>query len=79
MKELNKERIIWIDYAKAIAMFFVIFGHVDSGNYLTNWIYSFHMPLFFLLSGAFCGARRTPMRFRADAVRSITDALNRLL
>ena len=51
MKELNKERIIWIDYAKAIAMFFVIFGHVDSGNYLTNWIYSFHMPLFFLLSG----------------------------
>lgn len=51
MKELNKERIIWIDYAKAIAMLFVIFGHVDSGNYLTNWIYSFHMPLFFLLSG----------------------------
>lgn len=28
---------------------------------------------------AFCGAQRTPMRFRADAVRSITDALNRLL
>ena len=24
---------------------------------------------------AFCGAQRTPMRFRADAVRSITDAL----
>ena len=38
MKELNKERIIWIDYAKAIAMFFVVIGHVDSGNYLTNWI-----------------------------------------
>ena len=49
MKELNKERIIWIDYAKAIAMFFVIFGHVDSGNYLTNWIYYFCMPLFSLL------------------------------
>ena len=30
-------------------------------------------------TSAFCGARRTPMRFRADAVRSITDALNRLL
>ena len=30
-------------------------------------------------SCAFCGAQRTPMRFRADAVRSITDALNRLL
>ena len=32
-----------------------------------------------VISGAFCGAQRTPMRFRADAVRSITDALNRLL
>lgn len=29
--------------------------------------------------GAFCGAQRTSMRFRADAVRSITDALKRLL
>ena len=28
---------------------------------------------------AFCGAQRTLMRFRADAVQSITDALNRLL
>ena len=28
---------------------------------------------------AFCGAQRTSMRFRADAVRSITDALKRLL
>lgn len=24
MRELNKERIIWIDYAKAIAMFFCV-------------------------------------------------------
>ena len=32
-----------------------------------------------LMHTAFCGAQRTPMRFRADAVRSITDALNRLL
>ena len=51
MKEANKKRILWIDYAKAFAMFFVVIGHVNSGNYLTNWIYSFHMPLFFFLSG----------------------------
>ena len=30
-------------------------------------------------TSAFRGAQRTPMRFRADAVRSITDALKRLL
>ena len=28
---------------------------------------------------AFCGAQRTSMRFRADAVRHITDALKHLL
>ena len=27
---------------------------------------------------AFCRAQRTPMRFRADAKQSITDALKRL-
>ena len=33
----------------------------------------------FSSSSAFCGAQRTSMRFRADAVQSITDALNHLL
>ena len=28
-------------------------------------------------AGAFCGAERTPMRFRADAMRNITDAPKR--
>ena len=28
---------------------------------------------------AFCGAQRTPMRFRADAMRNITDAPKRLI
>ena len=31
------------------------------------------------LTIAFCGAQRTPMRFRADVVRNITDALKHLL
>ena len=51
MGELNKKRVVWIDYAKAFAMLFVIIGHVETGSRLTNWVYSFHMPLFFFLSG----------------------------
>ena len=44
-----KEKINYIDYSKGIAILFVIFGHVYSGNNIaTTWIYSFHMPLFFL-------------------------------
>lgn len=47
----TEKRIDWIDYAKAIGIFLVVVGHTYAGNALTNWIYSFHMPLFFFLSG----------------------------
>ena len=47
-----KEKINYIDYSKGIAILFVIFGHVYSGNNIaTTWIYSFHIPLFFIISG----------------------------
>lgn len=50
------KRVEWIDCAKGIAMILVIFGHT-----VLNWgspleqvlrgiIFSFHMPLFFILS-----------------------------
>ena len=47
-----KEKINYIDYSKGIAIFFVIFGHVYCGNnIITTWICSFHVPLFFIISG----------------------------
>jgi fucose 4-O-acetylase-like acetyltransferase len=46
------QRIVWIDIAKGIGIFLVIVGHLISpGNILYHWICSFHMPLFFFLSG----------------------------
>lgn len=59
-------REAWVDYAKGIGIILVVFGHVNRGLYsagiqlsgssylLTDSIiYSFHMPLFFFLSGLF--------------------------
>lgn len=60
-----KEREKWIDLAKGIAIFLVVFGHVNLGFKENNTfpsiqsiieninftIYSFHMPLFFSISG----------------------------
>ena len=54
MSEINAEstkRFIWIDYAKAIGIFLVVFGHTAIPGYLYNAIFSFHMPLFFFISG----------------------------
>lgn len=36
---------------KGIGIFLVVFGHIYSEPDATQWIYSFHMPLFFFISG----------------------------
>lgn len=46
-----KERIHWIDVCKGIAIFLVVLGHTYRSNVVQNWLYSFHMPLFFIISG----------------------------
>ena len=55
-----KERIAYIDRLKGFAILLVVIGHVVQflycpNNFDTNivfrFIYSFHMPLFFILSG----------------------------
>jgi fucose 4-O-acetylase-like acetyltransferase len=62
----TKQNIEWVDYAKGIGIFLVVLGHVLGGlrdssileasellNFIVRWIYSFHMPLFFFISGLF--------------------------
>ena len=53
MKESeSKQRIRYIDYARALGMLLVILGHINFANSeIKAWIYSFHMPLFFFISG----------------------------
>ncbi|MGB1249760.1 MAG: acyltransferase family protein [Candidatus Promineifilaceae bacterium] len=52
-----KSRIQYIDIAKGIGILLVVFGHsrlvLDTKGELFNVIFSFHMPLFFFLSGIF--------------------------
>lgn len=45
-------RLEYLDIAKGIGILLVVLGHHLSGfDRLTAWIYSFHMPLFFVISG----------------------------
>lgn len=48
-----QKRIEWIDILRGIAMYFVILGHafVSRTDIFRKYIYSFHMPLFFFVSG----------------------------
>jgi fucose 4-O-acetylase-like acetyltransferase len=60
------QRVEWIDYARGITIVLVVFGHCYRGIFAAGYIppggvfefidyaiYSFHMPLFFFLSGVF--------------------------
>jgi fucose 4-O-acetylase-like acetyltransferase len=66
VKPTQANRVAWVDFAKGIGIFLVVLGHTlrglfnygyaeDSGvlHWLDTWIYAFHMPLFFFVSGLF--------------------------
>lgn len=46
-----KKRLQYLDICKGMGIFLVVLGHVLQNNPFRIWIYSFHMPLFFFLSG----------------------------
>ncbi len=51
-------RLEWIDLLKGIAIFCVVLGHMSytaETEHVKNLIYSFHMPMFFLLAGLTSG------------------------
>ena len=55
-----KKRIEYFDVAKGIGVFFVLLGHLQGPEFfqfspliipMCEWIFSFHMPFFFIISG----------------------------
>ena len=55
-----KQRIDYIDTAKAAAITLVIIGHTPVYEPLAKWIYVFHIPLFFFISGYLFSFGRNP-------------------
>ena len=48
----NTKRLDYLDYAKGFGIILVVLGHIyDISNPIKIWLYSFHMPLFFIISG----------------------------
>ena len=45
------KRVHYLDYAKGIAIILVVLGHICNEGNIKTYIYSFHMPLFFIISG----------------------------
>lgn len=50
-EQSRAERLSWLDILKGIGIILVAIGHIYSNRTVFNWLYSFHMPLFFLAAG----------------------------
>ena len=50
-EQSRAERLPWLDVLKGIGIILVAIGHIYSNRTIFNWLYSFHMPLFFVAAG----------------------------
>lgn len=47
-------RLKYLDYTKGFAILLMLLAHcMGNNNLLHNWIFSFHMPIFFVVCGLF--------------------------
>jgi acyltransferase len=71
---MTAHRFEIVDRARALGILLVILGHAPGLNALVNPIYSFHMPLFFLLAGIVLKPdklRQPASRYGAGLLRSL--------
>ena len=61
-------RIDWIDFAKGITILLVIIGHTVNG-WIRGTIFSFHMPLFFILSCATFKYSKSEEQFKKATIK----------
>lgn len=56
----NSKRLDYIDFAKAFGMLLIVWGHIRLGDWSNAFVYAFHIPLFFFLSGMVFSKKRYP-------------------
>lgn len=48
---MANNRVAWLDIAKGMAIILMVLGHTSIPAVASNFIYAFHMPLFFIALG----------------------------
>lgn len=67
---MGKNRLRYIDIAKGIAMICVILGHLGSSN-INRVVFTFHVPLFFFITGFFTNNKRPTKEFLKVKFRTL--------
>ena len=56
---ITNNRLTYMDIAKGFGVLCVIAGHMGNET-INRFVFSFHMPLFFIISGDFLLQKNTP-------------------
>ena len=67
----EQSRIEWIDISKGMGIFFVMLGHCYLDTKYTFWFISFHMALFFFLSGYTFRIKESYFQFLNKKIRTL--------
>lgn len=74
----QNKRLYFIDFLKGFAILCVVIGHIAAFNpkcnILIDFVYSFHMPLFFFISG-YLYQRSSRKSIRVDVYKKITTLI----
>lgn len=65
-----ENRLTYMDIAKGIGIVCVIVGHMND-RFIQQIVFSFHMPLFFIISGFFLPSKITPNELLAKRVKQL--------
>lgn len=66
---MKSEQWKWVDIAKGIGIILVFLGHFNIPDTLRAEIYTFHIPLFFFLSGVVFNGHKPINRFLGDEAK----------
>ena len=66
---MKSEQWKWVDIAKGIGIILVLLGHFNIPDTLRVEIYTFHIPLFFFLSGVVFNGHKPINRFLGDEAK----------
>lgn len=51
LDEKNRSRYFWLDIAKTFGIFLIVLSHLSISKFTADFLWTFHVPLFFFISG----------------------------
>lgn len=68
---MNQKRLEYVDVAKAFGIILIVLGHVLKNGIFRQVIFSFHVPMFFFISGITFHAKKKVAAFLANKAKRI--------